>query len=220
MGQELECLQTVGLTPPRTLPAALSQRLWGLDWSHELPWQIDDVTVEPGTFEDAFPFIREHYDEIFGTADGRFFREPMSEAKRRFFAEMDIFILRNEVKTIGLVIGHPTDWSTYYVRSVAFLAEYRARSLLPRFLEHFYGPLADAGVERVETDVSPSNQPVIRLHISQGFMVTASATSERWGALVHFTKFLSEEPENAFMRQFSSMPVRTGLQPTNERSPS
>src|SRR5580692_1339638 len=183
-------LQYAPLAPRRSgpRPLTLSQRLWGLDWERLLPWQIDDVSVELGSLEEALPFMRDHYTEIFSTGDGRFFTEMMSEAKRRFFAEMDIFVLRVGAETIGIVMAHPSDWSTYYMRSGALLAEYRARGVLPRFMEHFYGPLRDAGVERVETDASPSNQAVIRLHMSQGGMVTATGNSERWGAFVRFTK--------------------------------
>jgi hypothetical protein len=203
---------------PRPQSPSLSQRLWGLDWESVLPWQIDDVVVELGSLEEALPFMRDHYTEIFSLGDGRFYGEMMSEAKRRFFAEMDIFVLRVATETVGLIMGHPTDWSTYYLRSGALLAEYRARAVMPRLMEHVYGPLRDAGVERIETDASPSNQPVIRLHLSQGAMVTATGNSERWGAFVRFTKFLNEEPQDVFARQFCAMPVHTGLPPAKDRS--
>ena len=87
---------------PRTVP--LAERLWGLDWSQILPWSFEEVTVESGTFEDALPFIAEHYARIFGTNDGpaRFLVEPMTPAKRRFGAEMDVFLFRAEGKTIGV----------------------------------------------------------------------------------------------------------------------
>jgi ribosomal protein S18 acetylase RimI-like enzyme len=217
MTQELHYLPAM---PRRSAPRAvsLSQRLWGLDWEALLPWQIDDVSVDLGSLEEALPFMRDHYTEIFSTGDGRFFTEMMSEAKRRFFAEMDIFVLRVAAETVGLVMGHPSDWSTYYMRNGALLPEYRARGVLPRFLEHIYEPLRAAGAERIETDASPSNQAVIRLHLSQGAVVTATGSSERWGAFVRFTKFLNEEPLKVFNRQFCSMPVRTGLPPKHERS--
>jgi hypothetical protein len=36
------------------------------------------------------------------------------------------------------------------------------------------------------------------------FNQTGTLLSERWGAMVHFTKFLSEEKEEVFLRQFCS----------------
>jgi GNAT superfamily N-acetyltransferase len=216
MAQELQCTPAVDARKRASINA--SRRLWGLDWSRRLPWRLDDVTVEWGSINEALPFVAERYAEIFGTDDGRFFAEPMSEAKRRFCAESDVFLFRADGETVGLVLAHPTDWSTYYVRSTALLAEYRARGILPRFLEHFYGPLREVGVERIESDCSPSNQPVIRLHTSEGFMVTGSGNSDRWGGLLHMTKYLRGEPEKVFIRQFCTAPVRTGLHPKKDRS--
>jgi hypothetical protein len=217
MAQELQCSPSVD-GRKRAPPINSSRRLWGLDWSRRLPWQLDDVTVEWGSIDEALPFVAERYAEIFGADDGRFFAEPMSEAKRRYCAESDVFLFRADGETVGLVLAHPTDWSTYYVRSTALLAEYRARGILPRFLEHFYGPLREAGVERIESDCSPSNQPVVRLHTSEGFMATGSWNSDRWGALLRMTKFLRAESEKVFVRQFCTTPVRTGLHPKKDRS--
>jgi hypothetical protein len=211
MAQHLRLIP--GIAPLRRPTKSASRRLWGLDWGRYLPWQIDELTVRLGTFDEALPFVSERYAEIFGPGDGRFFTEPMSEAKSRFCADADVFLFRVMGKTVGLVLAHPTDWSTYYVRSTALLAPYRARGVLPRFLEHFYGPLREAGVLRVESDSSPGNTPVIRLHVREGFVVTGSSNSERWGALLHFTKFLQEEPEGLFMRQFCSIPI--GVAPSS-----
>jgi Acetyltransferase (GNAT) family len=216
MAQELEC--TPQAESARRIVVNASRRLWGLDWNRRLPWHLGDVTVEWGSLDDAVPFVNERYGEIFGPGDGRFFTEPMSEAKRRYCSEADVFLFKAAGETVGLTLAHPTDWSTYYIRSTALLAEYRARGVLPRFAEHLYGPLRDVGVERIEAECSPSNQPVIRLHISEGFMVTATSNSERWGSLLRMTKFLKEEPEKIFVRQFCSMPVRTGPHPKKDRS--
>jgi acetyltransferase (GNAT) family protein len=195
---------------PRQPPVPLSMRLWGLDWSRILPWTIDDaVSVDPGSFEQALPFMQEHYGEIFGGGEGRFLAEPMTEAKRRFCAEMDILFFRANGAAVGIFIGHPTDWSTYYIRSTAFIEEYRARGLMRIFLVAFWRTLREAGVARVESDVSPSNQPTLALQMKEGFVVTGAGTSERWGSILRLTKFLSPESEEVFARQFCSMPDRT-----------
>src|SRR5688572_8854292 len=126
--------------PPPTVttrPTTLSQRLWDLDWSRILPWQVDDeVTIEHATFDDASPFIHAHYAAIFGSSDGRFVAEPMTPAKRRFCSEMDFFVFRSKLREleqpgeggiVGVFSAHPTDWSTYYMRSAAYLRKYRGR---------------------------------------------------------------------------------------------
>jgi hypothetical protein len=36
--------------------------------------------------------------------------------------------------------------------------------------------------------------------------VTGSVTSERWGVVLRYTKFLSKDASDAFMRQYTAMP--------------
>jgi len=191
--------------------ASLSKKLWDLDWSRILPWTFEEVTVEAGTFEEALPFIAENYARIFGTEDGqaRFLVEPMTPAKRRFGLEMDVFLFRVEGKTIGVVMAHPSDWSTYYLRSAAYLPEYRGRHLVQGFAEGICEPLRSAGVVRIESDVTPTNEPMMRAHLKQGFVVSSMTSSERWGMVVRLTKFLQDEAEAVFVRQFCGMAVKS-----------
>jgi len=198
---------------------ALSRRLWDLDWDRVLPWTFEEITVESATFDEAVPFIQEHYPSIFGTdaSEQRFLASPMSEAKHRFCAESDVFLFRVGTRPIGLLLANPVDWSTYYMRSVAILSEFRERHLLTRFMERSYEPLRKAGVERIEGECSPANTPMMRMLVGQGFLVTSTANSERWGSTVRFTKFLTEDGEDVFLRQFSSLPLKKKFSPTLER---
>jgi hypothetical protein len=196
--------------PREPVFAPLSLKLWDLDWRRILPWTFEEVTVESGTFEDALPFITENYARIFGTDDGqsRFLVEPMTPAKRRFGAEMDVFLFRAEGKVIGVVMGHASDWSTYYLRTAAYLPEYRSRHLVQGFFEAMCAPLRDAGVVRVESDVTPTNVPMMRAHLGQGFIVSSTTTSERWGLVARMTKFLQDDAEAIFVRQFCGIAVK------------
>jgi len=186
----------------------MSQRLWNLDWRAVLPWHFDDGRAEFATPEEALPFVQDHYGAIFGQKDleGRFLPSPTTEAKRRFFGEMDYFLFRVDQHVAGVLMGHPTDWTTYYIRSAALLPEYRERRVLTRFLERLDQPLRAAGIERVEAECSPANVPVVRLLTAQGYVATASMSSERWGLMLRYTKFLSEDARAAFMRQYTAMP--------------
>jgi hypothetical protein len=184
-----------------------------------LPWKFEEIAVESATFDEAIPFIQEHYPSIFGTDAGeqRFLTSPMSEAKRRFCAESDVFLFRVGPRPVGLLLANPVDWSTYYMRSVAILSEFRERHLLTRFMERSYEPLRKAGVERIEGECSPANTPMMRMLVGQGFLVTSTANSERWGSTVRFTKFLTEDSEDVFLRQFSSLPLKKKFSHTLER---
>ena len=190
-----------------TARQTLSQRLWGLDWSRELPWAFDGATLEHGTFDDALPFMEEHYPRIFGVESERFFFEGMTDAKRRFGDELDVFVFRSEGRTVGVATGHPTDWSSYYVRTFALLPECRERRWCSEWVQRLGKTLGEAGCDRWEADCSPANRAVMRLLVSNGSLITANISSERWGQMVRFTKFLREDAEKAFRRQFIYVPA-------------
>lgn len=206
-------------------PSNASLRLLGLDWSATLPLDLDGISFDLGAFEgDAMPFMASHYGEIFGTSDpsaARFLAEPMTPAKIRYGAEMDVFVFRDAGRPVGLVISHPTDWSTYYVRTAAVLRDYRRRHLVVRYLDHIVEHLRRVGVARIETDVSPTNGPMVQFHLEQGFIVSSTSTSERWGVTLRFTKFLRDEAEQVFVRQFCAMAVKpqTHQPPNTRRTP-
>ncbi len=183
----------------------MSQRVLGLDWREHLPWIVGDLTVEAGSFaKDAQPFMAAHFAELFDAADiqKRFLTDPLTDAKRRFGDEMDVLCLKAAGRVVGLLVGHPLDWSTYYWRSVALLPAHRANHALARVMERSYEPLHAAGIERVEGECSPTNAPMMRTLTKLGWVVTSTANSERWGATVRFTKFLRGDAEDVFARQF------------------
>ena len=189
-----------------TMP--LSRRLLSLDWRIVLPWELEGGRAEFATQHDVLPFMREHYPSIFAQSDfaGRFLPSPMTEAKSRFFSEMDYFVFDVEGETAGVFMAHPSDWTTYYLRSTAILPRFRERHLITSFFERLDEPLRAAGVERIETDCSPANLPIVRMLSGRGYVVTGTLSTERWGLLLRYTKFLSEEAHAAFTRQYTAMP--------------
>lgn len=187
---------------------SLSQRLWGLDWRAHLPFVVDEFTVECVGFDEALPFIETHYAAIFGEQQARFLGDPFTGAKRRFCDEMDVLAFRTSGETVGLLIGHPQDWSTYYMRSVAVLPAYRRRHLLTRVVQWTEGPLRAAGVERIEGDCSPANVAMTRMLSGLGYITTGTTNSERWGTMLRLSRFLRDEAEEVFARQFCGTRVK------------
>ncbi len=207
--------------PVREAVAPLSLRLWDLDWSELLPWKLEDgVSVERGTFEQALPFMKEHYGEVFGLKESAFLVEPMTDAKRRFLSEADVFLFREEGTTFGIFIGHPSDWSTYYMRTTAFTEAYRGRGFFKSFVASLLKVLGAAGVTRVEAEVSTVNRRVLGLLSELEFVTTALETSERWGAVSRLTHFFKAESNDVFRKQFCAMPTRATDCSPRERSPS
>jgi RimJ/RimL family protein N-acetyltransferase len=189
----------------------LSQRWWGLDWRDVLPFHFDDARAEFATMADVLPFVSEHYPAIFGAKDieSRFLESPMTEAKRRFFAEMDCFLFRVEGHVAGVFMAHPWDWNSYYLRSTGILPQYRERHLMTHFFDRLDEPLRSVGVERIEAEVSPANTPIIRVLAGNGYIVTGQVASERWGLLLRYTKFLSQGANAVFRRQYTATQIAT-----------
>ena len=108
----------------------LSKRLWDLEWSEHLPWNFDGISVEPGTFEDALPFMQEHYADIFGVHSDRFSRRNNDGGEAPSTGRRSI-IFRAGAETVGISAGHPSDWSSYYIRTFAILPHTVSVALLP-----------------------------------------------------------------------------------------
>lgn len=196
----------------------MSERLWGLDWRKVLPWQIGEVAIEWGSYDDILAFLHEHGARLADGPEGRFLVEEVTEAKRRFFADADVFVMRHvSGRVVGFWAGHPSDWSSYYARAMNILPEFREGRLASELSRRISETLARTEVARIEVDTSIANIPMTRLLHGLGFHVTGSSNSERWGAMLRFTKFLREEAAETFSRQFVYVPSYGRNPPEKER---
>lgn len=183
--------------------ATLSQLIWGLDWASLPPIVLDDgVRMAAASIEASLEFMGDHYGAIFGDGADRFVTEPLTAAKRAFLERSDAFLFWHDGTPVGLLIGNPVDWSTYYWRTVAFLPAYRGRGLLAAALEETDRRLAAHGVARVEGETAPNNYAQLRLLLRLGYVVTGSTESDRFGSMLRLTKFLTPGPRETFERQF------------------
>lgn len=192
-------------------PTRASERLWGLEWP---TWTCNGVTIEPTTFEAVTPFIAEHYPSIFATEPNRFLEEKLTPAKRHFLAECDVHQFRADGRVIGIAMGHPTDWATFYVRSIALLPKYRGRGVARQYFHELGSTLGAAGADRLEIETSAGNTPMNQLLLKHGFVITGTLNTDRWGAVLRYTRFLAPEARRVFDRQFMIVPAfapeRTG----------
>ena len=185
----------------------LSEALWGIHWADFLPRQVtQDVTVVASSYDRALPFIEANYATIF-EEDGsnRFLHKQSNELKARYYRTAgDFFEFKQGTRTVGLMIGTAVDWTTYYIRSAAALPEVQGKQVIQRFFAAMFMVLRAAGVERVEAETSPSNLAVIQVLSRMRFNPSGTVLSDRWGALLKFTRFLDEEAERVFLDQFCS----------------
>lgn len=189
---------------PGSAPVRMSERYWNIRWPE---WRHGGITAELVAIDAVTPFISQHYAAMFPSEPNRFFTEQLTETKLRYLAEADCFLFRADGRQVGVCIAHPTDWATYYIRTMAILPEYRGRSFTAEFLHHLWGILPTVGVTRFEAETAPTNIPVNRLLTGLGLAITGTTTTERWGTLVRYTKFLDAEAEQCFRRQFVITPA-------------
>jgi RimJ/RimL family protein N-acetyltransferase len=206
----LECTQTAGAetgsASRSNASRSLSRELWQMDWDRLLPLELPSggIVASYSSFERSKSFIEKYYASIFQEDD----RSPFStckvnDAKARYYALTGDFVeFSHRDRVVGLFIGMPLDWSSYYIRSAAMLPEYQGTHAPQAFFRQMFPVLRAAGVERVELDVSPSNVAMMHIVTRLRFNVTGTVLSDRWGALVHFTKFLDDDSEAVFLRQF------------------
>ncbi|OFZ56473.1 MAG: hypothetical protein A2428_16530 [Bdellovibrionales bacterium RIFOXYC1_FULL_54_43] len=191
----------------------LSTRIWNLNWSTYFPFEIPGetsaatphLTVQLSSFETVAHFLAPNfgsiYEEDLNTTP--FLCFEASEAKNRFYREAaDFFAFKDGEKTIGVLVGNPLDWSTYYLRNVSILPEYQNRNIFQPFFGHLLSILADNNVERAEADIALSNLRQVHILNKLGFNITGMTNSERWGATARFTKYFSRKHETAFLNQF------------------
>src|SRR5262249_36586756 len=160
------------------------------------------IVARAGSLSSIAAFVAHHAAEIFeeDPSTSRFLPQRMTRAKRRYYELFaDIFEFVEGERTAGVLVGTPVDWSTYYVRFVGTLPEVRGRKPFQAFLPRLLRILGAAGGERVEAETSRSNLAFVHIMNKFAFNVTGTAMSERWGALVRFTKFLDPESEEVFL---------------------
>jgi hypothetical protein len=191
----------------------LSDAFWSLDLTRDLPRTItkDGVEVMPGEFDRIRDFLARTFPTLTEEGLASAPLDPsLARAKRWYLGHAcDLLELRKNGETIGVMIGAPEDWSTYYLRVYAVAPKHQRPILSRRFAECVVGPLVACGVQRIVTDTSPTNaSAALRLSEMQ-FRVTGQQLSERYGPLVRYTKFLDPAAEAAFVSRYAgSAPPR------------
>jgi RimJ/RimL family protein N-acetyltransferase len=183
-----------------------SERIFDFKWEDSLPWSLGEVTVELTDYVAVAELLRRARADLFGAPHTQFFIEPESEAKARFGREMDCLLIRLRGEVVGYFCGNPSDWSTYYCRSIAISPACREKGIAGIFCQQIVRFTASVGVKRLEVDTSVANVPMIRLLSTLGFAVAGTMNSARWGAIVRFTKHLDADENEVFARQYLCVP--------------
>jgi RimJ/RimL family protein N-acetyltransferase len=188
---------------PQAATQTLSERYWGIDWAAELPWIADEFRIDLSNFDEIASFFAEHGPEMFGKdAEGRWLQEPMGPAKLQFLRESDVLAFRHDEKLVGYLLGQPSDWSSYYVRSLTILPRWRGQGLIAAIAAGLDRTLRTAGVQRIEADTASDNAAMALGFLRHGWVATGFNNSDRWGATVRYTRYLTDEATAVFRNQY------------------
>lgn len=186
-------------------PSYFSSTLWGIDWSRYFPTPFGKVTAELASFAEIAAFSKKHFPEIYHHTPGtqRFADTAAAAVRERYYKIAgDFFAFRDGGVLVGVAVGSPLDWSGYNFRNVSLLPSHHGQGIYQEFFPFLAEILRSHGVERLEGDVAPSNQPHIHALTKMGAVVTGLNLSDRWGAVLHFTKYLLDGPQEVFHDQF------------------
>jgi hypothetical protein len=188
---------------------SLSAKFWGLDLRANLPRVLshDGVEAAPGEIDRVRAFLAAEFPCLTEEKLGASPNAAMVSSKRSYIqTRCDLIELRHNDRTVGVIVGAPEDWSTYYIRIFAVMQAYQRPALTRRFVrECLFDPLTAHHVERVAADTSPANLAMSRSFSEMHFHVTGHHLSDRWGPLVRYTKFLDPECEAAFYKRFTGI---------------
>jgi hypothetical protein len=193
----------------------LSDTFWRLDLTRGLPRELskDGIVCTAGEFKRVRNFLKRVFPTLTEEGLAAAPLDPrLLHTKQWYLGQAcDLLELRKDGETVGVMIGAPEDWSTYYLRIYAIAPEYQRPILTRRFAyECLLNRLAEHGVQRIVTDTSPTNLAAARRLCELQFHVTGQQLSERYGPLIRYTKFLDPDAEAAFISRFAgSAPPRT-----------
>ncbi len=205
--------------PPISATHSLSKKIFQIQWTDHFPLRLhqSEIDVVVGDYATVSKFVKESYHRIYGPSSEKFFDNPLMGAqKNRYYEEAgDFFLFLHEKKVVGFFVGTLIDWSSYYFRNCSILPEYQGEKIYQKFLAIVIDIIQKTKkVDRLEGDVSPVNYPHIHILNKFQFTITGFNSSERWGTLLHFTKFLNPEIQRQFSEIFchgiSPKPIQDG----------
>ncbi len=171
------------------------------------PFEIPSlgVVMDHGDYSTTVRFIEKNHDRIFDSAQSdHFFQEPMTEKKETFLRDKtDHFLFQKDGNVIGVVMGNPIDWCSYYIRYCAFEEKFQKLGIVQHSFPVLIQSISSMGFQQIEIDVSPSNHPQIQVMNRTGFIISGQMNSEKWGSLIRFTKYIDTQRQKTFLSIFT-----------------
>jgi len=96
---------------------------------------------------------------------------------------------------IGWTYSYQQDHETLYMCNSAIAQEHRGKGLYSMMLQHVLAVAKELGFQVVTSKHYASNNAIIVPKLKAGFIITGMALDEKYGLMVHLTRYLHPERE-------------------------
>ncbi len=189
------------------LKKSLSQELWNVDWSrfeNGIALKGDFVLTKI-SFQETLSFFQKNSKKIqrSDNSENPYYKEGFLPYKQKYFEYLgDCFGFYKNGNLIGVSLCAPTEWCTYYIYYISILPKFRGSELTLQWLEQLEKTLRPTILSKLEADISPNNVHNVQRVSKFGFLNCGVKITERFGTLIRFVKYLKDDQEELFQRNF------------------
>lgn len=190
--------------------SALTRGVIKLDWKYFFPLKLNfdspNLCINLISYNTAREFIVNNHKANFSSEfESAFSSIEITPHKDSYYEfSCDHFGYFDGDSLIGVFIAEIEDWSSYYIRYVSILAQYQSLGFATTTYNYLTEILQDYNVKRLTIDVTPSNFPQMQSMLKSGFICTGMSNSDRWGQLMHLTKYIDEKALGSYTHQYLS----------------
>lgn len=180
----------------------LSEILYGIDWGERLPVQFGDYDLRKGSAKSLFEFTEQNQSVVVGEETFPSYKESIERKIKYYEFCSDVFDFYLGDEIIGVVVGNPYDWCSYYLRYILIKKEHQGHNLQNQWVRFMVEQLSRYNVERIEVDFSPAHTAQLLHYQRMGFYFVGSTLSERWGSILRYVKFINPQRRDKYLDQF------------------
>jgi ribosomal protein S18 acetylase RimI-like enzyme len=154
-----------------------------------------------GTFYQIEEISYENFLSLYTSTFTHFFRSRVNFEPEAFHCRVPRFRCRqllHGTNIVGIFSGYESDFGKYMMHLSVVHPDFRGIGLYSAYLEDLMNYSKKEGFNRICSEHSTSNNPIIIAKLRKSFFITNIQVTSFYGVEVQLTRFLDEEMENIF----------------------